>query len=291
MNYKGVFENNNHRLSIKTKGEMMKVLDLDMDYFMNSVATGIDESIEARLDETDYGESVWNPEKVREFLEKNLGLSTQRRIKGRIVKGHNEALLFWKELLSTKDLTAPFEVVHVDSHADLGLGYSSWLYIFNKLLRYPVEERPNYCAHKDNNGDTKKEGIGDYLLFAIAYRWISKLTYCSNPKGDNCDFLFEIIKNFEYVLVWDDPVDTTIQLLYNEQGNEIPRFDDPEIDKKNYISRSVKEPEVPFRIIPTIEAVEYNGDFDYISLAQSPNYTPESADFIMDIFKEYIVEI
>ena len=43
-------------------------------------------------------------------------------------------------------------------------------------------------------------------------------------------------------------------------------------------------------IIPTIEDVSFDGDFEYAVLAQSPNYTPASADFIMDIFREYIEE-
>jgi hypothetical protein len=34
----------------------------------------------------------------------------------------------------------------------------------------------------------------------------------------------------------------------------------------------------------TIEDVKYNGDFDFAVMAQSPNYTPESADFIMIFF-------
>jgi len=52
----------------------------------------------------------------------------------------------------------------------------------------------------------------------------------------------------------------------------------------------VKEPEIPFLIIPTIEDVKYNGDFDFIVMAQSPNYTPASADYIMDVLREYIEE-
>lgn len=44
-------------------------------------------------------------------------------------------------------------------------------------------------------------------------------------------------------------------------------------------------------IIPTVKDVQFSGDFDFALLAQSPNYTPASADFIMDIFREYIEEI
>lgn len=59
----------------------MKVLDVDMDYFMTEVAHTWFSSTE-RLDEEDYGPSVWSAEKVREFFEKNLGLSKQHKIPG-----------------------------------------------------------------------------------------------------------------------------------------------------------------------------------------------------------------
>lgn len=72
----------------------MKLLDLDMDYFMDSIATDIAESSNERLSEEYYGENVWNEQRVRDFLENNLGLSKQKKIKGKIVSGHNEALFF-----------------------------------------------------------------------------------------------------------------------------------------------------------------------------------------------------
>lgn len=71
---------------------------------------------------------------------------------------------------------------------------------------------------------------------------------------------------------------------------EFPQYDDSEYEKRQYIKKSRKEPEVPFLIIPTIDDVHFDGDFDFAVLAQSPNYTPASADFIMDIFREYIIE-
>lgn len=59
---------------------------------------------------------------------------------------------------------------------------------------------------------------------------------------------------------------------------------------RQFISNSHKEPEVPFCIIPKVEHVRFDGNFDFAVLAQSPNYTPASADFIIDIFREYIDE-
>lgn len=267
----------------------MKILDLDMDYFMNEIATGSPDSSRKRLSEDDYGNSVWTKDNVRYFLENNLGLSKNRKVRGRIVSGHNESLFFWKELIEKGDLTTPFEVVHVDSHADLGLGYSSWTYILDLLLQYPVLERPNHNHYTDCMGNIRAEGIGDYLLFAIAYRWISKLTYCANPNGDKNDYLWDTLKDFHENYIWNDPVENPIQLICNPEM-EFLDYDATEEEKQKYINAGKKEPEVPMLIIPTIEGVKYNGDFDFAVMAQSPNYTPASADFIMDIFREYIEE-
>ena len=113
----------------------MRVLDLDMDYFMKSVATFIGESETDRLPEDDYGDYVWTEREVRDFLENNLGLSKGNKIRGRVVAGHNESLFFWRELIEKGELTTPFDVIHVDSHADLGLGYRSWAHILDYLLK------------------------------------------------------------------------------------------------------------------------------------------------------------
>lgn len=119
---------------MKFGGVDMKVLDLDMDYFMTEIAH-TPFSCTERLEEDFYSESVWKAEKVRSFLEDNLGLSQKHKIPGRIVSGHNEALFFWEELINGKKLSDPFDVVHVDSHADLGLGDALWSF-FAKFVSY-----------------------------------------------------------------------------------------------------------------------------------------------------------
>jgi len=92
-------------------------------------------------------------------------------------------------------------------------------------------------------------------------------------------------------MIFDRPVVNTIQLLYNPDM-ECPDLSFDSLQKiERFIKNSIPEPEVPFIIIPSIDDVKYDGNFDFVVLAQSPNYTPTSADFIMDIFREYIVEI
>lgn len=50
----------------------MKVLDLDMDYFMTDIAHTPFSSMD-RLSEQEYGDSVWDATAVRSFLEKTWG--------------------------------------------------------------------------------------------------------------------------------------------------------------------------------------------------------------------------
>ncbi len=45
----------------------MRVLDLDMDYFMDEIANHVDINEINRLSEVDYGESVWDEDRVRCF--------------------------------------------------------------------------------------------------------------------------------------------------------------------------------------------------------------------------------
>lgn len=266
----------------------MKVLDLDMDYFMDSIAN-TPFSVQERLPEEDYGDTVWSKNKVISFFENNLGLSKEHKLPGRIVVGHDESLYFWEELLAAGKLEEPFEVIHVDSHADLGLGCSSSDFLQEGIILLPVETRRKIRSF-DNNGKIEKINIGDYLLWAIAYRMIAKITYCANPNGDKNDYCWDTLMDFQENFIWSEPVSNYIQLKLN-RSMEMPKYNSTKRYKEKYLDGAIKEPEVELRIIPTIDDVKFIGDFDFVVMAQSPNYTPASADFILDIFREYINEI
>ena len=266
----------------------MKVLDLDMDYFMTLIASK-PFSCKERLEEEDYGNSVWAADKVRQFLERNLGLSKKHKIPGKIVSGHDEALFFWEKLINSKMLSDPFDVVHIDSHADLGLGVSSWNFLQSEFLEFSVESRRKIREYKFCD-EMKKINIGDYLLWAIAYKMVSSITYCANPHGDGNDYVWHTLKDFHEEHIGDEPIKNYIQLKYNKEM-KMPEFDSSDEYKRKYLQGAIKDPEVELLIIPTIESVSFDGDFDYAVMAQSPNYTPASADYILDIFREYIEEI
>lgn len=214
-----------------------------------------------------------------DFLENKLGLSKETKIKGRIVNRHYEALYYWRKLIQENLLSVPFEVIHIDSHADLGLGYPSWTFIMDSLLTVPVEERieiENYGKMFEKYYEPK---IGDYLLFALAFRWIKKLVYVCNLIGIGDDYVWMILKD------GIEPNDK-IQLAHNEKMKAM----EIALNIEKYYATANREPEVDFEIVRCIEDVSYKGDFDYLTFCISPNYTPATADFIIELIKEYIEE-
>ena len=257
--------------------DILKMLDIDMDYFLKEIPIMISENSTDRVSDESY--QVWDREEIIYFLEKRLGLSKDKKIKGRVVTHHNEALFYWKELIEDHKLLTPFEVIHVDSHADLGLGYPSWTFVMDSLLTMPVEKRMDMDNYSNVYEKYYEPSIGDYLLFAIAFRWITRLTYICNPAGMGDDYVWMILKD------GIEPNDK-IQLAHyeNMKAMQINR------NTKKYYETAVREPEVDFEIVSQIEEVNYDGSFDYLSFCISPNYTPASADFIIDLIREYIVE-
>lgn len=199
-----------------------------------------------------------------------MGLSKENKIKGRIIKNHNEALDFWQELITKNELEIGFQVVHVDSHADLGLGCMEYKYVRDELIHIPFGKR------EMSEENSHRINIGNYLLFALAYRWISNIVYCSNPKGQTGDIPEKLILGKAPYNELEEIVQLNLQLRSSE-----------EIEAR----KRSKEPEVPLWIFPQIDHVKFEGDFDYITVAQSPNYTPQNADYILDIIKEYMIEI
>ncbi len=265
----------------------MKVLDIDMDYFLNQVASGFEErTSEGRLPEENY--EVWSESDVRGFLEHNLGLSKDRKIPGRIVRGHNEALYYWEEKIKKQELEVPFEVVHVDAHADLGLGNAAYVHIYDNLLGFSLEERKEHNKY-DFCGKTKQEDIGDYLLYAFAYRWISKYTYCMNPFRGDHDIPIHLFKDFKEPLFSNPETRFAIQLVHNASMNISDIYMAPH-RRTEYLKKAMREPEIESALISTIEDVAFNGDYVCTSLAQSPDYTTKASDYILDVFKEYIIE-
>ncbi|MDU5107637.1 UPF0489 family protein [Clostridium sp.] len=246
----------------------MRVLDIDLDFFQEGVAHFV----------SDYGDrletgdtSAWEKERVVRYLEENLGLSKVNKIKGRIVEHHDEAFYFWRELISKNLLVAPFEVIHVDAHADLGFGDLSWKYIMTEYLYLSEEEK----AYPENIDIDKfmKISCGNYLLYAISNGWIESLTYVIHPKWGQ-DLQAILFKN-------KDVNSGVIQLKKFNRGEKVDFWKFAEYKPVAY------EKQVKFAGIFGEQYVNKE-IVDFLDLSISPGYTMKETDFIIDIIKEYI---
>lgn len=246
----------------------MRILDIDLDFFLSRIATYVDGN--DRLQESD-GFIPWTEAEVRNFLEKNCGLDQNNPTKGAYCIQHHEVFAFWRRLIFDGRLETPFEVIHVDAHADFGLGDASWSYIIGDILHKPIKER----FFPDEDG-LSGLGEGNYLAFALACRWINKLSYVHHPDRED-DFIQYYFKDF-------DENSGYLQLpKYNKDKLYNPYFykeDEP-------ISL---EPPVPFNLIigSKYRAVKM---FSYVFLTQSPSYTPQASDKLIPVIMEYIDKI
>lgn len=241
-----------------------RVLDLDMDLFVSEVVYWPQQD---RPDPEHY--MPWPEERVQEFLER-CGLSTQRRVRGRRMTDHDEVFYAWRDLINTKELEPPFDVVHADAHVDIGLGNANYVQLMTEHLHLPVEKRSNPPQNLN------AMNAGSYLIYAVACHWISSITYVHHETGANDLLILLPFKDFA-------PGTRSIQLKKCRPdwrpSPPLPRREDI-LDV---------EPEIPFT---PCSVTHYVADtpFDFVFVSWSPKYFPETGDHLMSTVMSYIEE-
>lgn len=245
-----------------------RILDLDLDLFLSDIAHW--QQGDSRLDEEEY--RPWPKERLILFLEQQCLLSTVNRAPGKIITHHDEAFYYWREEITAGRIRNPFEVVHADAHADMGLGDAAYVYIMGELLHKPVIERSD-----PKRGNSYGILPGNYLAFAIACQWISRLTYVHHERGGN-DLIHLHFKDFSRN-------SGIIELKRCERGFE----NNKDVNDLEYEDIIECEPEIPFEMV---SVAEYQAEkpFDLVILSLSPEYTPATSDALVDLIRSYIEE-
>jgi len=274
------------------------VLDLDLDFFV--WPTTHYPRWHGRMPETEY-KHLARPDDVRAFLETRCYLDKSSRPIGREFKEHLQAFYTWREWLAKGILHPPFTVIHADAHADLGCGSPSWRYLETEFLGLPLTKRAK--PRRGVNGLNS----ANYLLFAIANRWIRRLTYVypQNPEVSRLD---------STEASGPRPMEELVQALGHLVGggeNRPPTNDVPDCCFQNgdWRSKSFQlkhhspqdwtrslysnKPSTPLHVEPAVpfqwvvhEEFSFRG-FTHIVVAQSPRYTPESADKLLSVIREH----
>lgn len=246
---------------------MARMLDIDMDFFLNRIAT---ERIgNERLDEKEY--IPWKEQKFRAFLEENCRMSKMEKIRGRIIEEHDEAFYFWKELIKKKEINCPFFITHLDAHTDLKAGYPNKgsKYILSELLHLPMKDRLESV-------NTHEMGPANYLSYAIACGFFNsvELVFHSDLDCHSAELPKLFFKN-------ESPCSGVI---------EMKSYSESEVRYQNFGEPGSKDKEIPFRIIRG-DDFQVDQNYDFLTFCKSPGYTPKTADFMLDVVKEYIIEV
>lgn len=249
----------------------MRVLDIDLDFFLKS-RVEFPTDPHGRLDGNYH--QPWVEDRVVEFMELHCGLSTSNPIAGRSFVEHVEVFYWWRGLIDSGRLTTPFDVVHVDAHSDLGCFDPSWLYIFCELLNQPAKERR-----------TPRAGCGgmtsaNFLAYACACEWVSQIFYVVHPELRCCVEGPDIALPYLPGHTFEDSV-----LSFRPCHSEAMAMCSIEDWRESNPHRM--ELRVPISF-PTAQQLDLDGQFDYLSVVQSPAFTPPQADSLLPVLQAYI---
>jgi hypothetical protein len=242
----------------------MRILDIDLDFFLDHRPLYTPRARPPRT-----ASAPWSAARVRAFLEERCGLDARTPLPGRTLTHHHEVFLDWRKRINRGALVPPFEVVHVDWHADLGMGEPAQHYIMTQLLHAPPDQRS-----RPSEQPGKRLGPGNYLAFAIACRWISGLVYVYNPRRRDIDVPAYVMQDFD---LWS----RRIQLKQYPPGTPFDSIQD------RSIAPSALEPDLPFRLVGG-DDLTVDAPFDWIYLTQSPDYTPPESDRLIPLIEEYM---
>jgi hypothetical protein len=210
----------------------------------------------------------WSLDEALTFLKDRCGLS--RKLPGSVVEHHGSVFGLWRTAIASGRLDTPFQVTHVDAHADIGLGDAGYVYLMTDLLFEPHENRQH-----------PKEGVGglddgNWLAFALACRWITDLVYVFNDGGGN-DILHYHMQDFDVsapnIELKAVRGHELARVMFQEMRPEVARF----------------EPRIPFHQLHW-ESFRAQQPFDAVFLARSPSFTPPECDVIFDEIRHRFID-
>jgi UPF0489 domain len=263
---------------------MHTILDLDLDVFSWPIVYW--PQSKDRPADTDH--VIASAEDVRFFMEEQCSLSPSRKLLGQEFTDHDEAFFVWRRWIREGRLTPPFDVIHVDAHADMGMGDSGYMYLLSELLALPPDKR-----------DEPRRGFdamnaGNYLMFAVANRWINGLTYVFPWRRPwSCNWKSGYSETVEQY--GGDGAPGDLMVMHFRNGNWKTKLIELKHCTREALSASLgrrnlqpvimTEPPVPFDFMPVREFKSTN--ITHLVVAQSPKYAPPAADALLSLIRNY----
>lgn len=246
----------------------MIVLDLDLDFFVHPTPRGWDTDAGKRPSGSRF--AVSPKREVRDFLERHLRLSKKQPPRANEASTHDGAFWYWRDEIAAGRLVPPFDVVHVDNHADLGMGDPGWLYITTDIMHRELGDRANPSPEKVTEGN--------YLAFAIAAGWVASVKYVAPACRFGADGIYRHEDRMHRYFVNEDPDSGELALPINATLSSL-----------NFVTPKVlgRGPTIRFETLAA-ESYAATSTFDSAFLAHSPRYAPKKADALLPLIREYL---
>ena len=246
------------------------MLDIDLDFFLDRIFNS-DNEPQGRLDSRTY--RVDPIETALAYLRDRCLVSPESPKPGHICERHAEVYFHWRSMIRDGILKPPFEVIHVDAHADMGLGNTSCLYIAEDLLAVPPKRR-----RAPTGRDSWCVGDNNFIAYALACRWIGKLTYVMHPDCQD-DVQWMHMKDF-------NTRSGFVQMKRFEPGftENLEHY----LDVKNLPFEA--EPDIPMNLVSRPDH-QSDASPDFVFIARSANYTPKTADGLFEELKRLVAPL
>lgn len=234
----------------------MRVLDIDLDFFLADCCPLAEPGCRPVLS----GHEPWAAVDVISFLETQCLCDRSRPVPGAVFETHDGALSFWRDRIMDGTLTVPFHVTHIDAHSDLGIGKPGPGFVLNTVLSQPPGKRADLSRWYA----MRELDEANYLLFALAFRWIDRLDNVRNLRSRP---------------------DIPKEILIPGKADAIRLSS---FASRFLESRNGPEPEIPFFVYDDWRSFSAEAPYDFITVAVSPRYAPKEADALLPVFQSYI---
>lgn len=237
----------------------MKILDIDMDYFQSEIHYNAHDNMRHLINPNIV---AWEKDRFFKFLVDRCALSKDCKVYGRIINYHKDAYGFFEELIKYRNLEIPCDITHVDAHSDMGYAldpeYYNFITSINCVDNEFLDKEKLFSPSKNH----KYINSGNYINALVLNKWVRNVEYVYHERmGRELDVIQE----------WFSVIAPT--KLFQFKFNCDPGY------FKSYL-------------IP-LTASKFVSDtpFDYIIVAKSPSYTVKGTDELVNIIKEFIIEI
>lgn len=247
---------------------MARILDLDLDIFVTPINQN---HSDGRLNDDEY--DILPFDDVDHFLKEHCGLTEESPTPGQLFEEHDELFDAIKGLVAGGRVSAPFELVHVDAHADLGAGqWKPYEYLLTNLMHKEVKDRLDPVRGC--------EGLnrGTIVLFLAACEWIDKFHYVYHPDDGN-DFS-------ELFLDYDCETEQLFLQVPKCSKECLRKSKAPYCSTMTLRSRCELGTRIPFR--RTERRSFHEPGFDFVFLTRSPGFTPPKADALHERIARFI---